>query len=69
MSKQDSGTNGPGFPCPSLDEALPHLRRPLAPVAVRFKIQHTAEAAAKGAAFVGTRLVFDRLSGPDAASA
>ena len=30
------------FPCASLAEALPHLRRPPVPEAVHFKIQNTA---------------------------
>jgi hypothetical protein len=52
---------GDDFPCASLGEALPHLRRPPTPAAVRFKIQNTVEDAAQVAAYVDARLVFDRL--------
>lgn len=50
-------TNGrrPGddqFPCASLTEALPHLRRPPSPAAVRFKVQNAVEEAAQLAASV-----------------
>ena len=52
---------GDRFPCASLAEALPHLRRPPSPAAVRFKIQNATDDAAQVAAYVDARLVFDRL--------
>src|SRR5215211_9300397 len=61
MTHRDGRASGPDFPCASLDEALPHLRRPPAPEAVRFKIQNTAGDVAQVAAYVDARLVFDRL--------
>jgi len=61
MSDRDGRASGPTFPCASLDEALPHLRRPPAPEAVRFKIQNAGGDAAQVAAYVDARLVFDRL--------
>src|SRR3954469_7131571 len=61
MPKQTGRQGGHDFPCASLDEALPHLRRPPAPEAVRFKIQNTAGTVAQVAAYVDARLVFDRL--------
>jgi hypothetical protein len=42
MTDSKSRLCGEKFPCASLDEALPHLRRPPAAQAVRFKIQNTA---------------------------
>ena len=42
--------SGKEFPCASLGEALPHLRRPSPPAAVRFKVQNAAEEAAQVAA-------------------
>ena len=36
MSDKDQGrSGGPEFPCAALDEALPHLRRPPTPAAIR----------------------------------
>ena len=62
MSDKDQGRpGGSNFPCASLDEALPHLRRPPTPAAVRFKIQTTLRDAAQIAAYIDARLVFDRL--------
>jgi Rad52/22 family double-strand break repair protein len=61
MVSQKRRASGQGFPCASLDEALPHLRRPPAPEAVRFKIQSTAGEYAQVAAYVDARLIFDRL--------
>jgi hypothetical protein len=52
---------GEQFPCASLAEALPHLRRPPTPAAVRFKIQNAVDEAAQVAAYIDARLVFDRL--------
>jgi Rad52/22 family double-strand break repair protein len=54
---------GYDFPCASLDEALPELRRPPAPAAVRFKLTATNRENTSGqvAAYVDARLVFDRL--------
>jgi hypothetical protein len=42
-------------------EALPHLRRPPGPVAVRFKIQNASDDAGQVAAYVDARFVYDRL--------
>jgi hypothetical protein len=53
--------SGKEFPCASLAEALPHLRRPPTAAALRFKIQNAAEDAAQVAAYIDARLVFDRL--------
>ena len=61
MTKQTGRASGQNFPRASLDESLPHLRRPPAPEAVRFKIQNTAGDHAEVAAYVDARLVFDRL--------
>jgi hypothetical protein len=61
MNENGSRASGNDFPCASLNEALPHLRRPPAPEAVRFKIQNTAGDVAQVAAYVDARLVFDRL--------
>jgi hypothetical protein len=49
------------FPCPSLAEALPNLRRPPSAGAVRFKIQTHTEDAGQLVAYVDARLVYDRL--------
>src|SRR5919199_5089670 len=61
MTEKERRASGNRFACTSLDEALPHLRRPPAPEAVRFKIQNTAGDHAQVAAYVDARLVFDRL--------
>jgi hypothetical protein len=61
MSSHTSPLGGAKFPCASLAEALPHLRRPPSAAAVRFKIQNAADEAAQVAAYVDARLVFDRL--------
>jgi hypothetical protein len=61
MSSHTSHLGGAKFPCASLAEALPHLRRPPTAAAVRFKIQNAADEAAQVAAYVDARLVFDRL--------
>jgi hypothetical protein len=55
--------NGVAFPCASLDEALPELRRPPAPAAVRLKLTATnrENTAGQVAAYVDARLVLDRL--------
>src|SRR5918996_5013822 len=52
---------GERFPCASLAEALPHLRRPPSAAAVRFKIQNAVDEASQVAAYIDARLVFDRL--------
>jgi hypothetical protein len=52
---------GERFPCASLAEALPHLRRPPSAAAVRFKIQNAVDEGSQVAAFIDARLVFDRL--------
>jgi hypothetical protein len=58
-----NGSRARGFDqrCASLDDALPELRRPPAPGAVRFKIQNAVEGAAQIAAYIDARLVYDRL--------
>jgi hypothetical protein len=61
MNDNGGRASGHDFPCASLDEALPQLRRPPAPAAVRFKIQNATETAGQVAAYVDARLVFDRL--------
>jgi len=61
MTDTEGRAIGPSFPCAWLDEALPHLRRPPAPEAVRFKIQNTSGDVAQVVASVDARLVFDRL--------
>jgi hypothetical protein len=50
MSQQHGRPSGPKFPCAALDAALPQLRRPPTPAAVRFKIQNTAGERAQVAA-------------------
>lgn len=49
------------FPCASLAEALPQLRRPPSAEAVRFKIQNVADDAGQVASYVDARFVYDRL--------
>ena len=61
MAESPTPDSGEQFPCASLAEALPHLRRPPGAAAVRFKIQNTADDAAQVAAYVDARLVYDRL--------
>ncbi len=51
----------------TLTEALPLLRKPPAPGAVRFKIQNASGRAAQVVAYLDARFVFDRLDqGPEA---
>jgi hypothetical protein len=52
---------GDQFPCTSLAEALPHLRRPPTPASVRFKIQTAGGDAGQVVAYIDARLVYDRL--------
>jgi hypothetical protein len=52
---------GEPFPCASLAEALPHLRRPPSPAAVRFKVQTPADDAGQLVAYVDARFVYERL--------
>ena len=61
MSTNGRRPGGDEFPCASLAEALPNLRRPPGAAAVRFKIQNAADDAAQVAAYVDARLVYDRL--------
>jgi Rad52/22 family double-strand break repair protein len=61
MNSDTRRQGGRKFPCASLAEALPHLRRPPSPAAVQFKIQNAVDEAAQVAAYVDARLVFDRL--------
>jgi hypothetical protein len=60
MNKMSGPEAGHDFPCVSLDQGLPHLRRPPAAEAVHFKIQNTAGDHAQIAAYLDARLVFDR---------
>jgi hypothetical protein len=53
--------HGAAFPCDTLAEALPQLRRPPAPAAVRFKLQTCADDAGQVVAYVDARFVYDRL--------
>jgi hypothetical protein len=61
MTETTSADDEVQIPCPSLADALPHLRRPPGAAAVRFKIQNVADDAAQVAAYVDARLVYDRL--------
>jgi Rad52/22 family double-strand break repair protein len=61
MSDTARRPGGEQFPCASLGEALPHLRRPPGAAAVRFKIQNAADDAAQIATYIDARLVYDRL--------
>ena len=61
MTERTSPDDEVQFPCASLADALPHLRRPPGAAAVRFKIQNAADDAAQVAAYVDARLVYDRL--------
>jgi hypothetical protein len=61
MSNDSSPDDGAGFPCASLSDALPYLRRPPSPTAVRFKVQTPADDAGQVVAYVDARLVYDRL--------
>jgi Rad52/22 family double-strand break repair protein len=63
MTDTEGREGGYDFPCASLDQALPELRRPPAPAAVRFKLTTTNRENTSGqvAAYVDARLVFDRL--------
>jgi Rad52/22 family double-strand break repair protein len=49
------------YPCATLAEALPQLRRPPSPAVVRFKVQTPADDAGQVVAYVDARLVYDRL--------
>ena len=57
MSRKDEMT----YPCASLNEALPELRRPPAPRAVKFKIQTAVGEYAQVVPYIDARLVYDRL--------
>jgi len=61
MSNQNGHQGGQEFPCASLAKALPHLRRPPTPQAVRFKLLTVVGEAAQIVPYVDARLVFDRL--------
>ena len=61
MSNDSSPDDGAEFPCASLSDALPYLRRPPSPAAVRFKVQTPADDAGQVVAYVDARLVYDRL--------
>ena len=61
MSNDSSPVDGVEFPCASLSDALPYLRRPPGPAAVRFKVQTPGDDAGQVVAYVDARLVYDRL--------
>lgn len=61
MTDDSSPDEGAEFPCASLSVALPYLRRPPSPAAVRFKVQTPADDAGQVVAYVDARLVYDRL--------
>ena len=61
MSNQNGRSRGAEFPCASLEDALPHMRRPPQLAAVRFKLQNTVDDAGQVAAYIDARLVYDRL--------
>jgi hypothetical protein len=61
MSNDPCPDNGAGFPCASLSDALPYLRRPPSPTMVRFKVQTPADDAGQVVAYVDARFVYDRL--------
>lgn len=63
MSTSNGRPRGQTYPCASLDEALRELRRPPAPVAVKFKLQAVAKDGSAGqvATYIDARLVLDRL--------
>lgn len=61
MSNDSCPDAGAEFPCASLSGALPQLRRPPGPAAVRFKVQTPADDAGQVVAYVDARLVYDRL--------
>jgi hypothetical protein len=61
MTDHKRRPSGDQFPCASLAEALPHLRRPPTTEAVRFKLQTVAGELAQIAPYLDARLVFDRL--------
>jgi hypothetical protein len=52
------------FPVASLDEALPHLRAPFTPAAVRFKVQtyNVERGAGLVVSYIDARLVIERLN-------
>jgi hypothetical protein len=58
MSKPDCEG---GLPCVGLALALPELRRPPVPAAVRFKLQTATSDAGQVVAYVDARFVYDRL--------
>jgi hypothetical protein len=58
MSKPDGEAE---LPCSSLALALPELRRPPVPAAVRFKLQTVTPDAGQVVAYVDARFVYDRL--------
>ena len=61
MTEDSSPDEGEEVPCLSLSDALPYLRRPPGPAAVRFKVQTPADDAGQVVAYVDARLVYDRL--------
>jgi hypothetical protein len=56
-----SDGDGANLPSDTLDKALPHLRRPPVPAAVRFKLQTIADEGGQVVAYVDARFVYDRL--------
>ncbi len=58
VPRRDVAMSGEAFPVDSLAAAVPELRRPFTPAAVRFKVQSPKLAVA----FIDSRLVSDRLN-------
>jgi len=50
------------FPVATLEQALPHLRRPVAPEAVHFKVQSEFERGGLVVGYIDARLVYERLN-------
>jgi hypothetical protein len=61
MTDDSPPDDGAVFPCASLSDALPYLRRPPSPAAVRFKVQNAVDHAGQVVAYIDARLVYDRL--------
>lgn len=62
MSAPDAGAPAPGLPAATLREAAPHLRRPFAPEAVRWKVQHAAGTSGLIVGYIDARLAIERLN-------
>lgn len=62
MSGELEKLEGADLPVLELDEALPHLRRPFAPAAVKWKAQSSWQGGAMIVAHIDARLVVERLN-------